>query len=61
MGKRARLGGANLTGANLTNARFEGALYDSRTIFPEGFRPEDHEMLKVDGFVFFGGAPQNPQ
>jgi hypothetical protein len=45
IGGSARLAGANLFGADLTNARFGGAIYDSTTIFPEGFDPRAVGML----------------
>ncbi len=40
---RADLRGANLIGANLSGAKF-----DSNTIFPEGFNPEEYGMINID-------------
>jgi uncharacterized protein YjbI with pentapeptide repeats len=38
---------ADLAGAILNRAKLDGALYDSRTIFPKGFLPNDHGMVEV--------------
>ncbi|NEQ96785.1 MAG: hypothetical protein F6K30_08680 [Cyanothece sp. SIO2G6] len=60
--KGANLTGANLSGANLSNAnlsgadlsstdlsttRFEQTLYTSETQFPDGFLPENHDLLPI--------------
>jgi uncharacterized protein YjbI with pentapeptide repeats len=45
---RTQLQGADLSGADVRNARFEGAVYDSSTIFPAGFDPAVHQMLKAE-------------
>ena len=48
----ADLRGANLRQANLNNAVFDGALYcelpNCTTLFPDGFDPVQHGMIKVD-------------
>jgi len=41
----AKFQGANLGGAIVDGADFFGAEYDSKTIFPEGFSPEEHGMI----------------
>ena len=38
--------GANLTAARLAGADLTGATYDSRTVFPCGFRPEQAGMVR---------------
>jgi uncharacterized protein YjbI with pentapeptide repeats len=38
--------GANLTDARLSGADLTGASYDSRTVFPRGFRPERAGMVR---------------
>ena len=40
LGGHTRLQGADLSGAQLHGADFRGAKYDSRTLFPTGFNPE---------------------
>jgi uncharacterized protein YjbI with pentapeptide repeats len=37
--------GANLTGANLAQAKLEGAIFDEKTVFPDGFNPSDASMI----------------
>lgn len=44
----ADLRGVNLFGANLFRANLEGATYNDKTVFPYGFDPEEHKMIKVD-------------
>ncbi|MCQ2417702.1 MAG: pentapeptide repeat-containing protein [Oscillospiraceae bacterium] len=44
----ANLISADLIGANLVGAKLIGAIYNPQTIFPEGFNPEDHNMIKLD-------------
>jgi hypothetical protein len=47
----ADLRGADLRGAQIqdvTSTMFTGASYDSHTRWPEGFRPEDWDMIQVD-------------
>lgn len=44
----ANLFGANLFGANLVGANLVVAKYNIFTIFPDGFNPEEHIMIKVD-------------
>jgi uncharacterized protein YjbI with pentapeptide repeats len=41
----ARFQGADLTGARLRGAQLTGAIYDRRTVFPRGFKPEDAGMV----------------
>ena len=36
---------AELTGARLRGAQLTGAIYDQRTVFPRGFKPEDAGMV----------------
>jgi hypothetical protein len=45
VGRATHLDGANLTGADMTGALLTCAVYDHRTIFPDGFNPKDHGML----------------
>jgi uncharacterized protein YjbI with pentapeptide repeats len=45
----ANLAGANLTRANLIGASLAGARYDSRTVWPEGFEPQDCGAVRVRG------------
>lgn len=42
------LSGAVLLKANLSGAKLEGAIYNNATTFPEGFNPEDHDMIKEE-------------
>jgi hypothetical protein len=44
----ADLRGANLSGANINEVIFKGAKYTDKTIFPQGFNPEEAEMVKVN-------------
>ena len=51
----ANLGGVNLKGANLEGADFKGsslngARYDGKTIFSDGFKPEDNGMVNKEKF-----------
>ena len=43
----ANLCGANLTRADLTGVKFAQAIYDFRTVWPEGFEPHDHGAVRV--------------
>lgn len=43
----ANLSGADLSSTDLSTARFEQTLYTSETLFPEGFLPEDHDLLLI--------------
>ena len=38
--RQANLLGANLLGANLTNTYIDGALYNTKTVWPKGFDPK---------------------
>ena len=48
----ADLSEANLSGANLSGTNLIGAKYcldkEYKTIFPDGFNPEEHDMIEVD-------------
>ena len=46
--ERANLEGANLKDAILEGAYLKGSIYNSDTIFPEGFSPESREMTGVE-------------
>ena len=37
---------ADLSGANLSEANLAGAAYDEKTVFPDGFDPEEHGMVR---------------
>jgi uncharacterized protein YjbI with pentapeptide repeats len=41
--------GADLTDARLTSARLTGAIYDDRTVFPRGFKPDKAGMVFHSG------------
>jgi hypothetical protein len=41
----ARFQGADLTEARLRGAQLTGAVYDQRTVFPRGFKPEAAGMV----------------
>lgn len=44
VGGRTDLRSANLTDCIISGTIFEGAMYDSKTKFPNGFDPEKHHM-----------------
>jgi uncharacterized protein YjbI with pentapeptide repeats len=44
MGGALVLSAVDFSGANLDGADFTGAVYDSETIFPEGFNPEERGL-----------------
>lgn len=45
---RMRLHQVNFTNANLDGADFTGAIYDTATIFPEGFIAEEHGLTSEE-------------
>jgi uncharacterized protein YjbI with pentapeptide repeats len=47
VGGRTQLEDANLSGCKTEGTIFSGAKYNARTIFPEGFDPEEHMMVRV--------------
>jgi len=48
MGGSLVLTAVDFSGANLDGADFTGAIYDSDTVFPDGFNPEDRGLkLKI--------------
>jgi uncharacterized protein YjbI with pentapeptide repeats len=45
----ANLGRDNLNGeTNISGAIFADAVYDNRTVFPDGFNPDSHGMRRLD-------------
>src|SRR2546423_968286 len=44
---RARLMGANLSGADLASANLRRARYDDSTLWPAGFKPQGHPLIRV--------------
>ncbi len=46
LGGSSQLQGADLTAAILKGAQLEGAEYDEKTLFPEGFDPRSHGMIE---------------
>jgi hypothetical protein len=44
LGGRLFLHEVNFANANLDNVDFTGAIYDERTVFPEGYIPEEHGL-----------------
>jgi uncharacterized protein YjbI with pentapeptide repeats len=42
----ARLEGAHLEEADLSDASLLGATYDSTTVFPAGFDPDGHGLVR---------------
>jgi uncharacterized protein YjbI with pentapeptide repeats len=45
----ANLCGTNLTRVDLTSAQLAGAIYDRRTVWPEGFEPHDSGAVSLHG------------
>jgi len=45
LGGSTRLQGADLSKAIIQNCIFDGAEYDSKTLFPEGFHPDKHGLI----------------
>lgn len=43
-----KLHGADFTGAKIDGVLWMGAIFDCKTKFPAGFRPEDHQMVTKD-------------
>lgn len=43
-----KLLGADFTGAKIDNVDWSGAMFDCKTKFPPGFKPEDHRMITKD-------------
>ncbi len=54
---RVNLCGADLSGANLLGAKLQGAIYDSQTIFPEGFAYKSSGAVGPNANL--NGAPFN--
>jgi uncharacterized protein YjbI with pentapeptide repeats len=48
LGTAAVISGSDLTGAKTAEANFEGAHWDDTTVFPEGFSPEAHGMVRIE-------------
>ncbi|AMC33480.1 hypothetical protein VN23_02125 [Janthinobacterium sp. B9-8] len=48
MGGEVILYGADFTSTVLDEVTFDGCLYDATTIFPVGFSPEVHGLLKIN-------------
>lgn len=44
LGGRTQLQGCDLTAASFAGAQLQEAEYDAQTIFPEGFKPDEHGM-----------------
>jgi uncharacterized protein YjbI with pentapeptide repeats len=45
--REARLEGANLIGAHIKGVHWSGSTYSDETVFPDGFDPEAHGMIRT--------------